>query len=105
VIASNCSLPYLPTMKVIQDCFGRSVRLTDERLAHILEHVEMAEMADEFERVLQTSSAVRRSRSDDDVKLFYEFYAQTRVDGKWLCVVVKYLADDAFVITHTSRTR
>jgi hypothetical protein len=59
----------------------------------------MAEMADEFERVLQTPSAVRRSRSDDDVKLFYEFYAQTRVDGKWLCVVVKYLADDAFVIT------
>ena len=69
--------------------FWRSVRLTDERLAHILEHVEMAEMADEFERVLQTPSAVRRSRSDDDVKLFYEFYAQTRVDGKWLCVVVK----------------
>ena len=36
-------------------------------------------------------------RTDDDVRLFYEFYAQTRVRGKWLCVVVKYLPDDAFV--------
>lgn len=86
-------------MKVIRDCFGTSVRLTDERLAHILEHVEMAVMADELERVLQTPSEVRRSRSDDDVKLFYEFYRQTQVGGKWLCVVVKYLPDDAFVIT------
>jgi hypothetical protein len=86
-------------MKVIRDCFGTSVRLTDERLAHILEHVEMAGMADELERVLQTPREIRRSRSDDDVRLFYEFYSQTRVGGKWLCVVVKYAPDDAFVIT------
>ena len=78
-------------MKVIKDCFGTSVRLTDERLAHILEHTEMAGMEDELERVLQTPSEVRRSRSDDDVRLFYEFYTRTRVGG--------YLADDAFVIT------
>jgi len=50
-------------MKVIRDCFGISVRLTDERLMHILEHVEMAGMADELVRVLQTPSEVRRSRS------------------------------------------
>ena len=28
-------------MKILQDCFGRQVRLTDERLAHILEHPEV----------------------------------------------------------------
>jgi len=28
-------------MKTLRDCFGHSVRLTDERLAHILEHSEM----------------------------------------------------------------
>lgn len=33
------------------------------------------------------------------VRIFYEFYAETRVGGEWLCVVVKYLPDDAFVIT------
>ena len=50
-------------------------------------------------RVLQAPTEVRLSRADDNVRLFYEFYAQTRVGGKWLCVVVKYLPDDAFVIT------
>jgi hypothetical protein len=42
---------------------------------------------------------VRRSRSDAAVRLFYEFYAQTIVGGKWLCVVVKYVENDAFVVT------
>lgn len=27
-------------MKILQDCFGRKVRLTDERRVHILEHPE-----------------------------------------------------------------
>lgn len=86
-------------MKIIRDCFGRSVRLTDERMAHILEHQEMAEMEAEIERVLQAPAEVRISRSDDTVKLFYEFYARTPVGGKWLCVVVKYVSGDAFVVT------
>jgi len=60
-------MPYLPIMKLIEDCFGRSVRLTDERLAHILEHAEMVEMEDEIEQILQTPSEVRLSRSDGDV--------------------------------------
>ena len=99
MIASHGTLPYLPAMKVIRDCFGHSVRLTDERLAHILEHAEMVGMEDELERVLQAPNEVRRSPSDDDVRLFYQFYAETRVGGKWLCVVVKYLPGDAFIIT------
>jgi hypothetical protein len=33
------------------------------------------------------------------VRLFYEFYPQTIVRGKWLCVVVKYIMGDAFVVT------
>ena len=31
-------------MKLLEDCFGHAVRLTNERLAHILEHPEMAGM-------------------------------------------------------------
>ena len=87
LVAWKEPLTYLPVMKVIQDCFGTSVRLTDERLEHILDHPELVGMANELERVLQTPMEVRRSRSDDDVKLFYEFYAQTQVGGKLLCVV------------------
>jgi hypothetical protein len=86
-------------VKIIRDCFGRTVRLTDERTAHILQHQEMATMEAEIARVLQSPAEVRLSRSDDTVQLFYEFYAQTLVGGKWLCVVVKYLSDDGFVVT------
>jgi hypothetical protein len=86
-------------MKTLKDCFGRKVRLTDERLAHILEHPEMKDMATQIRRVLVHPQLVRRSRSDEAVRLFYEFYAQTIVGGKWLCVVVKYAEDDAFVVT------
>jgi hypothetical protein len=81
------------------DCFGREVRLTDERILHILDRVEMRGMRHEIIRTLQAPAEVRISRSDTSVRLFYEFYSQTMIGGKWLCVVVKYLADDAFVVT------
>jgi hypothetical protein len=84
---------------MLKDCFGHAVRLTDERLAHILEHPEMKEMTTEIERVLLEPKLVRQSRSDTAIRLFYEFYAETIVGGKWLCVVVKYIEDDAFVVT------
>ena len=86
-------------MKLYTDCFGNTVRLTEERLAHILDHPEMQKMAGEIERILRQPQLVRRSRSDEAVWLFYEFYAQTIVGGKWLCVVVKYAENDAFVVT------
>ena len=59
----------------------------------------MEGMAAEIERVLRQPQLVRRSRSDAAVRLFFEFYSQTMVGGKWLCVVVKYEEDDAFVVT------
>lgn len=86
-------------MKIIVDCFGHKVRLTAERLAHILEHPEMKEMARGIGQTLRTPQLVRRSRSDASVRLFYEFYARTVVGGKWLCVVVKYPPRSAFVVT------
>ena len=86
-------------MRMLDDCFGHKVRLTDERLAHILEHPEMAGMAGKIERVVRRPQLVRRSRSDDAVRLYYEFYARTLVGGKWLCAVVKYASGDAFIVT------
>ncbi len=86
-------------MKAVADCFGRDVRLTDERLAHILDRAEMAGMEETIIQTLQAPSEVRVSRSDASVRLFYEFSSPTPVGDKWLCVVVKYLAVDAFVIT------
>lgn len=86
-------------MTAITDCFGHSIRLTDERLAHILERVEMHSMREEIVRTLEAPAEVRISRTDPSARLFYEFYSHTLVGDKWLCVVVKCLADDAFVIT------
>ena len=52
-------------MKIIRDCLGHDVRLTDERLAHILQHVELVGMESEIERVLRSPTEVRVSLSDD----------------------------------------
>jgi inorganic pyrophosphatase len=86
-------------VKLLVDYFGREVRLTDERLAHILEHPEMARMEAEIELTMRWPKLVRRSRSDVGVSLFYGFFPKTLVGSKWICVVVKYDQDDAFVIT------
>jgi len=59
----------------------------------------MKGMDAEIEKVLRQPQLVRRSRTDEAVRLFYEFYARTIVGGKWLCVVVKYWEKDAFVVT------
>ncbi len=86
-------------MRTLTDCFGHRIRLTDERLSHILEHAEMRGMPGQIERVLQHPELVRQSRTDVAVNLFYRFYAQTTLGGKWLCVVAKYGREDAFIVT------
>lgn len=69
-------------VKLLSDCFGRLVRLTDERLAHILQHQEMTEMEAEIEAAVNQPTLVRRSRSDNAVKFFYDYYRATSVGSK-----------------------
>ncbi len=86
-------------MKTLKDYQGRFVRLTDERLAHILEHPEMANMEAGLIETLEHPTLVLQSLNDTAAELSYRYYLGTRVGDKWLCVVVKYAADDAFVLT------
>jgi len=88
-------------MELLQDCFGKTVRLTAERLEHIREHPEILGLESEISKVLANPELVVESRTDSFVKLFYDFYSQTIVGGKWLCVVVKYSNEppDAFLVT------
>lgn len=86
-------------MKILTDYQGRAVRLTPEREQHIAGHPELAVMMDELERALNDPQQVIQSISDPSVELSYRYYHGTKVGDKWLCVVVKCLADDAFVIT------
>lgn len=79
-------------MKALYDYRGMAVRLTEERLAHILEHPEMWEMESALERALAEPESVIRSLSDPNARLCYRTYADTPVGGKLLCVVVKVVA-------------
>lgn len=59
----------------------------------------MRGMAADLERALREPQLVRRSRSDPAVRLFYDRKPATPMGGKWLCIVVKYAEDDAFMVT------
>jgi hypothetical protein len=86
-------------VKVLHDYEGRSVRLTDERLAHIQEHPEMAGIEEKIEQTLKAPERVIESLSDTEALLYYRFYFGTPVGGKFLCVVVKVGEREAFVLT------
>lgn len=86
-------------IRVLQDYQGLAIRLTDERLAHILEHPEMMGLEPAIEETLLHPERVVESLSDPEARLYYRFYIGTRVGDKYLCVVVKVTADEAFVLT------
>ena len=86
-------------MKVLHDFQGLAIRLTDERRTHILEHPEMVPMEPAIEETLLHPERVVQSFSDPQARLYYRFYFRTIVGSKYLCVVVKMLDDDAFVLT------
>lgn len=86
-------------MKTLKDFQGLTIRLTDERLAHILGHPEMGGMERAIEEALVRPERVVESFSDPQSHLYYRFYVGTRVGDKYLCVVVKVREADAFVLT------
>ena len=86
-------------MKIFIDYEGRAVRLSDERLAHILEHPEMTGMLDKIEETLARPERALESLSDPEAHLYYRLYLGTLVGNKHLCVVVKLAQNDAFVLT------
>jgi hypothetical protein len=86
-------------MRLLRDIHGLAIRLTDERLAHILEHPEMVGLEDAIEATLLQPEQIVESLSDPQAHLYYRFYMGTRVGDKFLCVVVKVRETDAFVLT------
>ena len=86
-------------MTTLVDHRGRAVRLTRERLEHILLHPEMAGLEAAIAESLRQPERVIQSLSDPDAWLYYRRYPVTPVGNKYLCVVVKSGATDAFVVT------
>jgi hypothetical protein len=85
--------------KTLTDYRGQPVRLTAERQTHILAHPEIAGLDSVIEQTVRDPQLVIQSRTDAAAGLHYRFCSGTLVGDKWLCVVVKYVGDDAFVLT------
>ena len=86
-------------MKLLRDFQGLEIRLTDERLSHILAHPEMVGMQTAIEETLLQPTAVVQSLSDPEARLYYRYYVGTMVGDKFLCAVVKVSENEAFVLT------
>lgn len=86
-------------MRILRDYEGRAIRLTSERWDHIQGHPEMAHGLADIERVLLVPERVVQSRVDENARLYYRYFFDTLVGDKYLCVVVKTRAHDAFVLT------
>ncbi len=71
--------------EILQDIFGRRIRLTEEREAHIIQHPYMAGMMDEIGETLQKIEVIRHSRTDrKPVRLYPKGYYGTKVGDKWV---------------------
>ena len=87
-------------MVYLVDMSGRKIRFTDERAKHVgSDHPEMDGQISKITETLSGPDYIVRSRTDPDVELFYKYYVETPVGGKYLCVVVKTSGSDSFVST------
>lgn len=87
-------------MRIWQDVHNRRVRFTDERWEHIrTEHPEMSEQEERIRETLLTPDIILRSRTAPDIELLYRDYRNTPVTRKYLCIVLKIVGDDVFIIT------
>jgi hypothetical protein len=79
-----------PGVRRFVDERGNEVRLTDERLSHILRrHPEMAFQMHRFADTLAMPDAVRPSRSSPTVQLYYRLYPDLLDRNRYVCLVVK----------------
>ena len=83
-----------------RDEHGHEVRLTDERLSHILRrHPEMAFQMHRLAETLAKPDAVRVSKSSPTVQLYYRLYPNLRGRNRYVCLVVKRGDAYSFILT------
>jgi hypothetical protein len=84
-----------------RDYQGRQIRLPDERLSHVLlQHPEIVGMELAITETLESPEEVGSSTRDPrQVTLYCRRYSSSIAGDKYMCVVVKILGDDAFVLT------
>ena len=86
-------------MKILKDYKGRNVRLPDERIRHFANRLARARMYDLLEETVAEPDFIIQSRSDPKALINYKLRRGTKESDKYLCVVVKYDGEDAYVLT------
>lgn len=92
-------------MKILLDYNNDGIRLTEERLSHILEHPEMKGLEDKIKQTLLQPEWVIRSSNDPSVRLYYRKYYGILAGDKFLCIVVKKIQNDLFILTAFSQIK
>ena len=83
-----------------EDVRKRRIRFSDERQEHIeFDHPEMSGQTVKVQETVLNPDVIVRSKTDPEVELFYRHYGTTPVTDKHLCVVVKSILEDLFIIT------
>ena len=83
-----------------EDVRKRRIRFSDERQEHIeSDHPEMSGQTVKVQETVLNPDVIVRSKTDPEVELFYRHYNATPVTDKHLCVVVKSIIEDIFIIT------
>lgn len=88
-------------LETLYDYQGRAIRLTRRQSEHLTgRRSYMASMREEIRGTLEDPDEVRRSRDDPaSVEVYYRRYFNTPAGEKLVCVVVKLLENDAFILT------
>ena len=87
-------------MRRFKDERGNEVRLSDERLRHLLRrHPEMAFQMHRFSETLARPDAVRPSRSSRTIQLYYRLYQDLRGRNRYVCLVMKIGTSYSSILT------
>ena len=86
-------------MKIFKDYAARKIRLTGNRLEHILTRAEMEGQEDKISETLLIPDMIKKSKHDPVALLYYKLYAKTPVTRKYLMVAVKVENGEGFILT------
>ena len=92
-------MPNICSVKILKDYKGRNVRMPDERIRHFANRLARNDMFDLLEETVAEPDFIIQSRSDPKAVINYKLHKGTKGSDKYLCVVVKYEGDDAYVLT------
>ena len=68
-------------------------------MQHFAKRLAKIGLLDRVEETISDPDFVIESRTDPQAAIHYHYYRGTRAGDKYLCVVVKYDRDDAYVLT------